>query len=145
MSDQQFIALLSALIDRGRRYTESLYAIPPDPFRQVPIYLEHTSRIVGWGSVAVDDEALRVKNALITDKEACRQLDNDELKGFSIAGLVHNAICSVCNAQYVDCNHITGNTYDGVACLVHILGIDLAEVSLVKNPVNIAAVIEKVY
>ncbi len=145
IDDRLFLELLTSLNNRARQYKESLYMTPPNQFQQFPIYLEHTGKIVGWGSVAVDDKGLRVKNAKITDKETCRRLDNGEFNGFSVAGLVHNAVCSICNMQYVDCNHITGNSYDGVECVVNNQGIDLAEVSIVKSPVNTGAIIEKIY
>jgi len=65
-----------------------------------------------------------------------------ELEGLSIAGLVYDSVCSICERQYIDCNHIAGKEYDDRKCLNRIDGILLAETSLVKRPIQPKARIE---
>ena len=98
---------------------------------------------MGWGRIHKGDKGLRVEDAKITDEEAWTRIQSGDLKGFSIGGLIYSATCSVCNSDYVDCNHIAGRKYDGMKCGVRIDGIDLAEISIVKDPVQPLAKIQK--
>jgi hypothetical protein len=57
---------------------------------------------------------------------------------FSSAGfIVSKSICSICNENYIDCEHIKGQAYLGKLCQQKILEIsELEEVSFVENPVD---------
>jgi hypothetical protein len=117
-------------------YKESLAVIPPDDNRPTPIYLEHTDKIVGWGHLERNDRGIKVADAEITDKTTAKQIDEGELVGFSIGGLVREGRCSSCNGDYALCNHISTYEYDGAICGVEIRQVDLADISIVKNPVQ---------
>jgi phage head maturation protease len=64
------------------------------------------------------------------------RIENGELKGFSIGGLVTKSVCQICGCDYVECLHITGEVYEGVTCSNIIEKCDLAEVSVVQDPAN---------
>jgi len=137
MSDKKFQSLVDLLDKRSQGYHESLKRESPDPYRPFPIFLEHTTKIVGWGGGWIDDStgAFRVK-AKITDDETLKRKQSGELKGFSPGGVVYRSTCSVCKGNYVDCNHIAGREYDGIECTVLLNDFDIAEISIVKDPVQ---------
>jgi hypothetical protein len=136
ISDERFASLLESLDERARRYDESQQRVPADPNRPVPIYLEHAGKIVGWGRVTVDDTGLKVEDAQFTDDETSARIESGELKGFSIGAVVRRSRCSICDKDYVSCNHVGGREYDGVQCRVHLDELDPAEISIVKDPVQ---------
>ena len=145
ISDDRFQSLLDALNQRANQYAEARKIVAPDPMRPFPIHLEHTGKIVGWAqNVFPDDKTKRlmVEGGRITDDETWDRIESGDLKGFSIGGIVTDSRCLVCNREYVDCNHIAGEQYDGKECIVQITGILLAEISIVKEPVQPAAVIK---
>ncbi|MCZ6678562.1 MAG: hypothetical protein O7E52_15100 [Candidatus Poribacteria bacterium] len=136
ISDERFNAILDSLDKRSQGYRESLKTTPPDPDRSIPIFLEHTTKIVGWGRGWIDSTgAFRVKLP-ITDDETRKRKQSGELKGFSPGGIVYRSTCSVCKGDYVDCNHIEGREYDGVECTVRLNDFAIAEISIVKDPVQ---------
>ena len=143
ISDKRLQAILDLMNKRGRTFAESLAQPPPDSVRPVPIYLEHTGQIVGWGKLCVDEKGLRVETAKITDDRTWERIQCDDLRGFSIGALVYSSECSICKEQYVVCNHISGREYEGMKCVVKITGFDLAEVSVVCEPVHPLAKIER--
>ena len=96
---------------------------------------------MGWASPTVDARGLRVKT-WIEDEETWKRVEKNELRGFSVGLLVHESMCSICEKDFVDCDHISGLYYDGKQCNVTLVGLDLAEVSIVKEPVQPSAVID---
>lgn len=55
---------------------------------------------------------------------------------FSIGGRARERECSICSANYNDCNHIKGRAYMGEICYTIVKGLELDEISLVDNPDN---------
>jgi hypothetical protein len=141
--------LTDAQLDRLIRALDERYEIshgkvtPADPSRPVPIYLEHTDRIVAWGRLSIDDVGLRLDDAVVVDDEIRGRIDGGELNGGSIGALVREATCSVCGESFFDCEHVWGETNDGTLCSVTIVKMDLGEVSLVQNPAQLLARIRK--
>ena len=137
ISDERFQAIIDSLNSRTHLFATSRATPSPDPARPCPIMLEHTDRIVGWASGVVKRETgMFVENMRITDEETRLRMENGELQGMSTAGIVTHATCGVCGASYVDCNHITGNVYDGVECWCRLDQTLFADVSIVEDPVN---------
>jgi len=101
-----------------------------------PIYLEHTNKIVGWGNAYQGKQGLMLKNGLITDDETQKLIDEGVLKGLSITGVVKQSECSVCESEYFDCPHVSGEVYNGIKCINNIIEIELVNINLVKEPVN---------
>ena len=54
--------------------------------------------------------------------------------GFSVGFIIEESECSICREEPEDCDHITGQTYDGVVCVRVVKKADLFEVSLVDRP-----------
>lgn len=102
---------------------------------EFPLCLEHTSTIVGSAEVREDGRGLRATLRIHRDDVRAR-VQSGELRGLSIAGMVRRSECSICGHDYVDCAHIAGLDYDGVVCVNTIKDIALAEVSLVREPIN---------
>ena len=136
ISEKRFQALLRVLERRAEQYREATSITPPDPLRPTPIYLEHTHKLIGWGRVSIDKKGLKIDDAVIINKKVFRRIKKGELEGASIAGLIYKATCMICKSEYVDCNHIAGEEYAGKECSVRIDGIDLAEISIVRKPVQ---------
>jgi phage head maturation protease len=67
---------------------------------------------------------------------ALKRIREGELKGFSFGGLVRKLKCSICKSDYLKCNHISGKHYKGDMCICNLKEIDLAEISVVKDPIN---------
>lgn len=136
ISDERFHEILRTL-EKRTAANEIARLIPsPYPERPLPIYLEHTPQIIGWGNVSVREEGLLVEDAIISDDRTYKRLQSGDLKGFSISGLVRKPVCQICQGSYFDCNHISGRTYDGKVCICRLESVDLLEVSIVKDPVN---------
>lgn len=56
---------------------------------------------------------------------------------FSSAGyIIKRSFCSICKADYGQCEHIKGKVYMGQMCCREIVEADLEEVSYVENPAN---------
>jgi phage head maturation protease len=142
MSEKRFESILGMFERRAKRYAESQAIEPPDPTRPVPLFLEHTTKLVGWGRARLDEKGLRLEDIKIIHKKTLKAMKRADLEGLSIAGLVYDSVCSICERQYIDCNHIAGKEYDGRKCLNRIDGILLAETSLVKQPIQPKARIE---
>jgi len=142
MSEKKFQAILRVFERKAQRYEQSQAIAAPDPIRPVPIFLEHTDKLVGWGRVARAEHGLRLNDVQITHKKTLKRMEEGTLGGLSVGVLIHDSICSICNRQYVDCNHITGQLYDGEEWTNRIEGVSLAETSLVKKPVQPRAKIE---
>jgi predicted DNA binding CopG/RHH family protein len=145
ISDQRFGSMLAALEARKRRFEASRKIISPYPGYPIPIHLEHTCNIVGWSKGFVFDDkekAIAVDIAKICDEETWRRIQHGELMGFSIAGIVTDAVCQICRTQYVECNHIAGIEYEGRRCTVRTVLLP-AEISIVKDPVQPLSRIER--
>jgi hypothetical protein len=146
ITDEQFLAIQHLLNERSRLFKESLSVVPPEPSRPYPIYLEHNPRIIGWAEkIVIDNNGLRVEGIKIFDQKTLMRIENNDLKGFSIGGIIRKSICSICNHDYVECNHLTGRKYNGEECVVRIDDILLADLSIVKKPVQPMAHLEKTY
>jgi len=113
--------------ERTLRACTAYSVIPPEAERPVPIYLEHTDYIVGWGQVRLTNKGLKMENVRIHDIKTADRIRNKELKGFSIGGIIYNSTCRVCNRDFVECNHTNGALIEGL---------DLVEISFVQNPIN---------
>lgn len=142
ITEKRFQSMLRVLERRAEKYKEATAIASPDPFRPVPIYLEHTHKLIGWGRVIRDKKGLKIDDAVILSKKTLKRIEKGELQGASVAGLIYKAICSVCKCDYVECNHIANREYNGEECVVRIDGIDLAEISIVSKPVQPLAKIE---
>ncbi len=142
ISDERFGLLLASLDERARRYHEVMDTRPPDPARPIPLQLEHTDKIVGWAQISVDEAGLKVDGGHVFDDDTRARIESGELKGFSIAALVKSAECSICHGEYVECDHIANEEYGGRRCTVALVRTDLAEISIVKEPVNPAALLQ---
>ena len=79
----------------------------------------------------------------ITDEQTKLRIECDDLIGFSVGGIIQKSTCFICKKDYVACNHITGQIYDGKECVVRIDKILIADFSVVKNPVQQFARIQK--
>jgi len=142
MSEKRFQSILKVFERRAKRYAESQAIEPPDPTRPVPLFLEHTTKLIGWGRAGLDEKGLRLDDIGIIHKQTLKAMKRGDFEGLSIAGLVYDSVCSICERQFVDCNHIAGKEYDGRKCVNKIDGILLAETSLVKQPIQPKARIE---
>lgn len=101
-----------------------------------PILKNHKPVIVGWCRLQETEIGLELVDGIITDKDFKRKLDKGKYKGISITGIVKFSSCNICKLQYVDCNHLAGEFYDGVECLNYVFEEEIIEVSIVKEPVN---------
>jgi hypothetical protein len=54
----------------------------------------------------------------------------------SVGGIFRETKCSICKANYEDCEHMKGKMYKGELCVREIHQMDLEEVSVVENPAN---------
>jgi predicted DNA binding CopG/RHH family protein len=144
VSDEKFKSLLVALETRKRKFEESRRLVSPYPDYRIPIQLEHSGKVVGWSKKPIgnDQEKAILIEAQISDAETQRRINSGELKGFSHAGIASNATCLICESEYVECNHIAGNIYEGVECTVRYTLLP-AEISVVKNPIQPLARIRK--
>lgn len=144
ISDERFQNILSAMDKRAEQYKESLTVQPPDLSHIIPIYLEHTSQIIGWAeSVFTDEIGLKVEGMKITDDQTWLRIEHDDLTGLSIGGIIRKSTCSICKKDYTECNHITGKQYNGKECIVRIDDILVADFSVVKNPIQPLARLSK--
>ncbi|WP_140468508.1 hypothetical protein [Hymenobacter nivis] len=122
-------SLSSALADCLR--TQSPY--PELPF---PILLEHQPQIVGWCTLKIDDTGLLIDEGRITDVDTYKRIASGELKGGSVTGVAIESMCSICKGDYISCNHIAGQKYEGMQCTNRIVKAGLIEVSIVSAPIN---------
>ena len=54
----------------------------------------------------------------------------------SVGGVIARRVCSICQCEYDECEHIKGRAYMGELCVTSIEEMDLEEVSLVAEPAN---------
>jgi hypothetical protein len=143
ISEKKFKSVLKLMERRVQEYEKSQALVPPDPTRPVPIFLEHTDKLIGWGQVLTDEVGLKLKSVEIIDKKTSKRVAKGTLEGISIAGLIDNSTCTICEGKYVECNHIGGKEYEGEECAIRVDGILLTEISFVKKPVQPLARIER--
>ncbi len=138
VSQERFQSILSTLEARKRRFEESRKLTTPYPGYVIPVHLEHTEKVVAWSKGFIFDDAkktIAVDETRICDDETRERIQRGELRGFSVAGIVSRAMCLICGADYVDCNHIAGINYEGEKCTVRTTTRP-AEISIVKDPVQ---------
>jgi len=129
--------LIELVKDRASTLTAISTARSPYPDLPIPICLEHTERIVGWGKPVETERGLKLEPGKITDQETWLRIQNGELRGMSIAAVVCDSECSICHRQYVECEHVSGLQYGGRVCVNSIKNTwRLIEVSIVKEPIN---------
>lgn len=144
VSDEKFASILKSLDERAIAYKKSRENSTPLANRLYPVYLEHSSRIIGWAeNVITKSGGLYLEGLQITDPEVQSLVENGYLTGVSVAGIVKKSTCSVCNSDYIECNHIAKKIYGGKECLVRIDDFAIAEFSLVKDPIHPMARIVK--
>jgi hypothetical protein len=137
ISNERFELLLSELSNRSERYTKVQHTQPPDSKLSIPIHLEHSDKIIGWAEkLSKDDMGIKVEGVRIVDDETWQRIQNNELKGISIGGIVLRSTCTICNGEYTDCNHITNISYGNEICGNQIDSFRIAEISIVAEPVN---------
>ena len=144
ISDARFQSLVS-ILEKRRNNSALIAAQIPNLYNQkpFPIFLEHTDKIVGWArDIAPDDIGLSVVDMKIVDKETRAKVINKKLQGMSIAGVVTKSKCAICGKEYTDCNHLASRLYKGKQCSVEIQGMCIADISIVKKPINPRAKLE---
>ncbi len=74
----------------------------------------------------------------LTDAEAIAKILDGRYITVSVGGIAESATCSVCGANWAEeaCEHVPGQTYDGVLCTAILHGIDFLEVSFVNAPAD---------
>jgi hypothetical protein len=127
-------SVTKSMISVQQGFADSLSVATPFKDLPVPVHLEHTPKVVGWCNLVMDNHGLKVDPMKVTCDETWSRIRNGILKGFSIGGLISESKCTICDSNYVDCNHITGCTYSDEECLCQITEFDLVEVSIVKSP-----------
>jgi len=111
------------------------FSVRPNAKHSFPVYLEHTNRIIGQAKkFSKDSKGLLVEGTKITDDSTWQRIQNGELKGLSIAGVITSSECSICKKEYVECNHFPPNVYHGKHVSIKIESICIAEVSIVREP-----------
>lgn len=135
ISEERFRAILSSLDERKHRFAESQKITSPDPAHPYPVHLEHTPKIIGWAQdIYKDDIGIRLDGIKIVDDETWQRIQSGELTGLSPGGVITSSVCQICKRDYIDCNHIAGETYEGEECTVWIASMCIAEFSIVKEP-----------
>jgi len=137
LSNDQFQAILAAFKGQQQNYRQSVQIIAPDPTMRVPIFLEHTPKIVGWARVWHDKDGSLKAETKITDDDVWEKIENGTMKGLSYGALVGKTTCSICQQEYMNCNHIAGEVHHQNECTVRLEQIDHAEVSIVSDPVQV--------
>jgi len=141
ISDERFNQLISLMKQNKDAYTNTLAVIPPYPDLPYPVTLEHTNQIVGWANIKyIENKGLIANPVKIINNEVLEMYKKGELTGFSIAGIVGESICNICGRNYLDCNHDADSNEKVVKELKNI---KLAEISIVKDPVNIRCRIQE--
>ncbi|MCD9500382.1 HK97 family phage prohead protease [Photobacterium carnosum] len=128
--------ITNKMLTSQKEYKTTLLSHSPYANLPFPVHLEHTPKVIGWCNLFEDEVGLRVDPCKVTCPETWERIQSGDLKGMSIGGLISKSKCTVCGSDYRNCNHISGNKYDGIECINEIHKFDLAEVSIVKNPTN---------
>lgn len=137
LSDEKFKAILQSLNERQNSFRKSRENASPVPGRSYPVYYEHTDNIIGWAeNIIKRTDGFYLDGLQITDPHIEDLVNNGYLSGVSVAGIVIKSTCSVCDSNYVTCNHITRKQYNGKECFVRIDDFAIAEFSLVQDPIH---------
>ncbi len=137
LADIEFQSVIAAFKTQQQSFGESFRVTSPDPTRPTPIFLEHSPKIVGWGRVFLDKSGKVMVDAKGTHDETWEKTRDGVMKGFSWGGLVEQAVCSICQKDYMNCNHVAGKKYKGKECIVRLGQVHWAEISLVSDPVQV--------
>ncbi|HAS6066137.1 TPA: hypothetical protein I7114_05350 [Vibrio vulnificus] len=136
LSQETIKHVSNAMFKTQSDFAKTMASSSPYPELPHPVHLEHTARVVGWCNLVVDERGLKVDPMKVTCDETWQRIQEKDLQGMSIGGLIAKCRCSICGDSYIDCNHITGKQYDGQDCTCEIQSFDLAEISVVCNPAN---------
>jgi hypothetical protein len=80
-----------------------------------------------------------VNPAQIHDDETWALIEAGEMTGYSIAAIVRKSRCSVCGGDFIACEHVTGEVYEGESCQCTLEKLELTDISIVRDPVNRSA------
>jgi hypothetical protein len=130
------------LIENNRKdlinnYKKCFEIKPPYLELPVPILLQHKPNIIGWCKLWIDNNSIMAEG-IINDKTVKRRISQNRLKGASITGIATKSVCSICNSNFVYCNHLPHVNYNGIICYNSITESEFVEMSIVKEPVNTA-------
>ena len=128
--------LLSIVQEQRSQFLIAARSRSPYPRLTVPIFLEHTARLVGWCDLEYRDGGLFSDHVYVFDRIARMKAERGELRGLSITGIAHASSCSVCKQSYIECNHVSGAEYDSLRCVNEITKATLVNVNLVAKPIN---------
>jgi hypothetical protein len=107
--------MMERLLSSARRtrdeYRQAACHQSPYSELKVPIFLEHTTRLIGWCDLEYNEKRLLSRHVYIFDKAALSKVRKGELRGISISGIARESICSICRSSYIECNHVSGVTY----------------------------------
>ena len=124
------------MISDQNSFSQSLSNPSPNKDLNWALHLEHTPEIIGWCALSEDDYGLKCDPVKVTCSKAWGRIKSGELQGFSIGGIIAKSICSICDSDYTECNHISGTIYNDKTCCCKIQQFDIAEISIVKTPAN---------
>ncbi len=137
ISDDKLLQILIGMEQRKKQCGVQSKTSPikrSDPF---PIYLEHTNKIVGQADKIFKDEiGMQIEGIKITDEETWLRIQSGDLQGWSVGGVIASSECSICKDEYVNCNHMSPNTYKGKQVAIKIKKMCIAEISIVKEPIQ---------
>lgn len=134
ISDYRFKEMLNALERRANNFAQVNRQQPPEPHRPFPVLEEHKAPVVGWAKAWESGVGVQV-DMKITNTGTLERIDSGQLRGVSMGGLIRRATCSTCNQSYLECNHRAGVQQPQDTTVI-VQEVDLAEISLVHDPVN---------
>lgn len=136
ISQDRFKQIIERLGKMRSDYRATTRLRPPNPAFPFQVHLEHSSQVIGWTNLIMDEKGMYMESIQILDESIHDRIAVGELQGASIAGIVAESLCTICHAGYLDCNHIAGDVYDGIQCGCEIVRFDIADISIVNKPVN---------
>jgi len=143
LTNSQVESILATFRAEQEEFGKSLRTLSPYPSRPKPVFLEHTNKIVGWASVGIEKGTLMAES-IITDDDTLEKLRKGELKGYSFVGLAGKTTCSICKEDYKMCDHFAGEKYVGIKCVNWFGDIEIAEISIVSDPVQVKIPLSRV-
>jgi len=111
----------------------------PDPRRPYPIQRDHSGEVIGWSAGVrpdADKGTLNLLDVIVTDAVAEADLASGKLSGTSVGAIAQRSLCSICDGNYIECNHVAGDEYEEGRCVVFIERSLPAEFSFVQDPIN---------
>lgn len=137
LARHEAIQLSQRAQESTRVFLRTIETPSPDPRRLYPIQRDHSGIIVGWmAGIRNDDDGIKLIDVRFTDPQTEIDVASGELSGFSPGGIAMRSVCSVCGANYIECNHVAGDEYENGHCVVFIEQACPAEFSVVKDPIN---------